>query len=816
MESKEVQEDQILDPELIGKSSKELLAAFESKLDKIASTPWSTNDFLDYLGAINDGSAVLLDEILIMGDVSSFKIRENEENSNEDVGDEALSNYVINYKWLDLAKSLLILWRDVFFQGQKAYILHQENKVQSSQLDTLKSQSQTSIQNAIIDLKGFYQKEMNGLTGKSREKFFAWCQRQQDPYPIYKEHLSAIKDQIRHLNDQYVVLRKTSKELLEIKSIINDVLRHSFGVIQQTQDVSQKAINAIEKLEGKTSKIPSILSELEQEISDKDELLDMMHLLDEKVEQLPGKMQVVVNTDHGILQYKEVNFKRNVKQWLESEILPVLFEVKEINDGAKNRLKMSYLNISNQSILMSKENIEKPETQADYKTLTQPLVSFLDKTYDLGQDHASISNLVKQRLAELFGLFSIYDNTAFLPIPLQNSMRQITLDGNKWLEGAQGWFVEQYRKAKNLASTVQREDALSNSEKIVRLIQTRTVDPDINQYSSIFLTKGYVSASFCVGREDEFQHMEDIIDQWKKGFRGAVILSGQRFCGKSLFGDLVIDRSFQKQHIRLTPNALIKMKGRDHKCDYNLGEALEFIHKNTLTDKICLWIDDLEIWHDNQNSLSQNVRKLCTFIDQYSKQIFVMVSMSNWLKSHLDKIHEISKIFQAEINLDWMSRKEIQDAIIVRHGATHKILVDDAGKEASAQFLQRNISKIHKLAEGNIGEALQHWSYAITKVDDEHVACIPKTQFRLPDFLTPDVSLLMATIMMERRTNEYHLNKLFGSPFKQKYRGILLRLQSTGVLIRDIDGNLEVNEVLANDIGKLLEKRQIFNYYHKN
>jgi hypothetical protein len=66
--------------------------------------------------------------------------------------------------------------------------------------------------------------------------------------------------------------------------------------------------------------------------------------------------------------------------------------------------------------------------------------------------------------------------------------------------------------------------------------------------------------------------------------------------------------------------------------------------------------------------------------------------------------------------------------------------------------------------------------------------------------------------MMEKRTNEYRLSKLFGKAFKDKYINIVQRLISVGLLVRHLDGWLEINECVVNEVGRALEREQYLKF----
>ena len=354
---------------------------------------------------------------------------------------------------------------------------------------------------------------------------------------------------------------------------------------------------------------------------------------------------------------------------------------------------------------------------------------------------------------------------------------------------------------------------MSHSEKIVRVIKSRTEDPSNSHYTSIFLTKGYIGESFWVGREKELQHAKSIIDNWKLGFQGAIIIAGRRFSGKTLFGELVAHHFFANNTIRIRPNTLTKFNGRQITPEFDLKEALNFVTKYSLNSYPLVWIDDLELWQNANIPLSQNVRALKKCIDNYSDSIFFIVSMSNWLHAHLQFFHDITQVFHTVINVDRMAVREVREAILIRHGATHKMLVNEMGQQVSSPQFQKMVDKIYREAEGNIGEALNRWSYSNKKIDDENVFHQNDNHYALPNFLTSESAILLTAIMMSKRTNEYQLRKLFGPSFTQKYAAVLKRLLSIGLLKRQLDGWLEISESVVNDLGKMLEQQRYLKFH---
>jgi hypothetical protein len=346
------------------------------------------------------------------------------------------------------------------------------------------------------------------------------------------------------------------------------------------------------------------------------------------------------------------------------------------------------------------------------------------------------------------------------------------------------------------------------AEKTVRYIQSRQISAENSHYASIFLTKGFVGESFWVGREGHLNHLESLIENWNQGFRGAASLSGTRQSGRSFLGEMVSNRFFPNNTIRLRPAQELILPGRRFQIGYNIEEALQVIQKYSLNTRPLIWIDDLELWSDTQIPFSKNVKALLKFIDDYSNRMFFLVSMTNWAKDRINKFHQADKVFQTDLNLDRMPLSEIGEALLIRHGATHKPLIDSKGNEPSPKKFRKMVSRVLSVADGNIGDALNLWAASIQKVDEDKVLFQFRSNYTLPDAFETDSLLILSTILLEKQTNEYRLSKLFGPAFAKNYNYTLQRLLNIGLLERQLNGWLEINPLAVNDVAKILYRKK--------
>ena len=790
---------------------KSLLNTFDEILNATIERTWAEKDEQKHLQALYNGMEKIAFHLAELGEFSLLEL-ENPEADPSDV----LASFVIHFRWIEDAKSYLILWRDVIFQYQKALVLYRQEDVSIEDLLRLQEASEMSIQKGGQELRTALEQEITDL-GKEptelRKQLSTW-KKQDTPWETYKIQLTEIRQQSQKLLEQNEKLQQVATDFFSIEETIEENLLACQKELQQYKDLATSTIEYInEYVEEKPKKVVQHLEGIEAKVESSYHLILTNNVIEKKTNKMLENLQTTVDTEGGLLLYREINFKKNTRQWLDSEVIPFIYEMWEIDQQTIISFKMALMNIRNRALLFSNEKKEEQTSPFNQQEFCFPLDSFLNKITTWEAELNRLQEIIQGRVAKDFQIREIYNTEkSFLPVPLQSTINQFRLEQNPTFVRFKKWVNAQFNAVREFKDAVVQEESLSFSEKIVRYIQHRKAPVNNKQYSSIFLTKGYIGKSFWVGRAQELQRFKKIVEQWKLGFRGAVILSGQRFSGKSLFGEYVSNQHFNQKSIRLFPNSVLKVEGRVFNTTFNLLEALEFVLKYSNTSHPMIWIDDLENWSGPNISLSQNVRNLCKVIDGHGNKMFFLVSMNNWVLTHLNKTHGIQKIFQAEINMDGMNKDEIKEAILIRHGATHKTLVKDEGTEPTAQEFQRMTSKIYRNTNGNIGESLSRWSHAIHRVSDDKVRYEPILGYSLPDFLNPDTALLLSTILMEKRTNEYRLRKLFGAPFKDKYQSMIQRLISVGLLTRHLDGWLEINELAVNEVAQLLDQEKYITF----
>jgi hypothetical protein len=768
------------------------------------------------LEVLAEGAAGVSQAVVSMGDHSLSVLEEK--NKSLAPEDEAF-HFLVTFAWSEQAKNYLILWRDVLFQLQKAALLTADGRTSKEALVQLRKDSVEVLKEASDALIAYLHTEGEvfvELRQNLSKELFRW-RLQQNPWPVYKKQLQELPEQSFRLQQDQQIWTSTAHHFQQIRDLILDNIASCQEEVAESKRAVKQIIDQIDtaSTERMLNKVANQLEDVEQEVVIKTHGNLFSDELEILMAELPEKKSVVIEPDEGVLKVLDLNVRRKVQQWLESQALPLMYEIWELTENNSNGMKMTLVNSRNRAVLLSKENQDQPMPEMESRELLQPLNSFMGTFNDLEHHLQELQGLITQRLQAEFKASAIYDQKRnFLPVTLRSTVRKFQFGQNKLLQGFQKWASSRVRDVLQLKESVEQGANLSHSERVVRFILSRKGDVINSHYSSIFLTRGYVGHSFIVGRKEELAHANKVVQNWEDGYRGALVITGQRFAGKTLFAEMLALQHFPKNTLHLSPTQALNIKGRKLEPTYDLGKALKFVRKYSLNTRSLVLIDDLELWWTPEIPLYQNVRKLIHHIDQYSGSQFFIVTVGNALYHHLCESHDWERVFQARLSMDYMTANEIEEAILIRHGATHKLLINDRDEEASRREFKKICKKIYQVARGNIGEALNLWGHAVEKVDDAHVInCFPnRTKYELPPFREPESNLLLASIMMQKRTNEYRLRKLFGPAFQDTYSQALLRMIRVGILNRQLDGWLEIEEAVVNELGPMLEGQTYLKY----
>lgn len=786
-----------------------LLSEFYDLIDLKVQDAWSDPASAAHLNSLSQGLADLCEKVIQIGTYADEK-----PNDQTPSIDDRYVQAFIHYEWMREAKSFLILWRDILFQYQKGQILLNEGEMTSSGVEYLFDLSKERMEEAMSHMKGFFDTSKKLSSEKAKIDYLETQALRTNPWSLYQEQINTLVTQSHILLDKHEKLQKTVSDIDRIHTDVENVSTLIHEELKRIEEVGEETITIIKShLATAPQKIIKHIESTELEVLAHNYYSTYINNTDDALSEMISDIEVPKKLVNAQIQYKEINFQQSTQLWLEGEVQPLIREAQDVLDNTGNGMRMALTNVKNRIMLSLQDNGEDALAHANPEEIFLPIVTSIGTIEDRKEQLDEYHNLLTSRLQNQLNVCHVYsENQNFLDTSQQYRIGQINLDQTAWVQKLKSWILDRAGFVRGFMANVAQEESLSPAEKIVRYVKSRKHQEENHQYNNIFSAEGYIGESFWVGREKELAHAVQLINDWRSGFRGSVIISGKRFCGKTVFGELIAHRHFPTRTIRIQPYSTLKIDGRTFEVNDDIGAAISFVKKYTLNEKYLVWIDDLELWQSPDIPMSRNVRALIRHIDDLSSQLFFMVSMSNWFKHHYSQMLRIDKVFQSKINLDYMPEEEVREAIMIRHGATHKLLVNDQGEKVLPQAFSNMVKKVSNLADHNIGQALNNWSYFTFRHTEDQVIHDPSLNHQLPDFINEENGILLRAILMAKRTNEYRLRKRLGISFKNKYKAIVQRLINLGVLSRHVDGLLEINEGVVNDLAALLHDARYLKY----
>ena len=554
--------------------------------------------------------------------------------------------------------------------------------------------------------------------------------------------------------------------------------------------------------------IPLVVSEIDAAVKSIEtpgkQLEGFSELLEEKVKTLKVH-NFPTATNQGLLLIRKVDLNRTVKKWLDYELLPYLIDLWDNQNNLASFYNNSLSNLKS-SLKLIKSNKSLEPLSSQILTLKE-----IKRTIELNiYKQKQLIKAVEYKLDNQLLATNIYSSEEFLEVSFQSSFTQYT-------SGSSGLLIDWYNKLKDTYNKLNSsyENSISSTqdnlmEKSVNCINFRMLREENAHYDTLFLNKNFIGDLFLVTRGEEEARMEACFKDWKNGFNKSALITGNNLSGKSTFMEDFAKKHFGMDIILLETDTTITIEGRKFKTTRNLKEALREVNKNIYNSKPVLIIDDLEYWRSEESSLLNNVRALVNFVLSESDRIFIMISTSKAMQKHLDQRLPFTNAFTTRFNLNKSKSEEIFKAVLIRHGASHKKLVNKDGHAMSTKQIENNVEELASQFDNNIGEVLQVWAYS-TKITDNNLVTFEETESSFEDFFTSEEVIILKYVYLYKYVNEVLLKSFLGKRYNLNFDSGIKRLINTKVLWRNSMGNLILNRVVTSDIYDILKYRGTLN-----
>lgn len=704
--------------------------------------------------------------------------------------------YWFNYLIPESFKALFMFVTEVYFKIQKAKVYKKEGLIAKDELKLLVDSSFQLICSNFIEFEILLNPKSYVISKRIDVDY--QLEHHENPWKVYKGQLENLQNQINILTQQFEFVIESITILAALKKCITE---HGNKVTENCialKEITNTVTDALDKKNDPKKTIHYI-----EKIINADKEIDKTHqVFTEDLEVEINKLKRIefpVDLHQGFLKLEMYDLSVSVRKWLDYEVLSSFIDLWALKDNLRNYFRISLTHIKNNL----KVKIDTQE-EINYTSLYNSLNKLFDQIKKHQIKEEDIVDAINREVSNNLKISHYFKNVNPLEIPLKNS---IQFKGGDIFKKIQSWFV-------NLISPLFSSEQIhhdSNIETATQCIAHRLMKVENEQYDSLFLNKNFIGDLFLIRRSVLENKIKHTIDLWRNGFNQSALVTGTRLSGKSTFINYTSRLYFSKDILVLEPNSEIIISGRKLKVEYDLGYVLREIKKyEHLNSETLVLVDDLELWKSDSVTLLDNVRNLIRFLESETDHTFVMVSCSVYLQQILDNRLGFSQVFSTVVNVSQANDFEIQQAIQLRHGASHKTLYNSKMELLSNQQINKLIKKQAQRSTNNLGEVLQAWTYT-SVVKDYNKVMITNEYLDFPNFFTKDELLVLKQVFLYRYSNEYRLKMEMGLRFDSDLRSTIKRLLNTKVLERDIAGNLSVNTIILQDIQYILEEESILN-----
>lgn len=711
-------------------------------------------------------------------------------------------NYILHFTISETFKDFMLLHRDVNLQLQISKYKQTDGVVTVTMVkkhfeackSLLLNAANTLLKNSVAAHTTIY------LSDKTKRKALDSITHRKNPWEIYNQQFHTILKQHKSSTQNGTTIAKTQKVFKDITAHNTHFLNH---IVTNTEDLvthlgeAMRNIKELKEPEG----ITAIITWMDTTILSVSKEYNLQELysntIETKLKEL-CEITVPVNVDNGLLLTKKIDFTKTAKKWLDYEILPSLIDLWENKNNVTSYFKHSILNLRS-SLLVEKNNASIAALPSQLQTLQKVHASLTDSAAEI----LTFKTEIESKFNHQFRFTTVYNNEEFLEVSLKSSLNQFKSGQSNIFTTLKDKFTARFSY---FNSKYEQNILFSKKNEVEDAIQTinyRMFKVDNAHYDTLFLNKNFIGDLFLLPRQEQETMLVRSINQWKNGFNKAVLLTGDALSGKTTFVEYISEKYFGKNRIQLKPDTTITFGGRKFTTTKNLQDALQNIKKGFSDTKVLITLEDLELWRSTDQSVLHNVRSLLSFIATESNNAFILVTASKQMQEHLNKRVRFTETFSAVIDLNKASFDEIYKAIILRHGASHKLLVSETKETLSTKQIEQNVLKLSRKLDYNIGEVLQAWTYGTTAIEDNQVVYNDK-DVCLVDFFNTEEHIILKYLFIYKKINEIELKNFVCSTYEDGYKSSLKRLINIKILMRDAKGLLTLNPVVIMDIKQIL------------
>ena len=285
-------------------------------------------------------------------------------------------------------------------------------------------------------------------------------------------------------------------------------------------------------------------------------------------------------------------------------------------------------------------------------------------------------------------------------------------------------------------------------------------------YKHLFIDRTYYNNDFWRGRKKELDRALIAYNRFQSGIAGALMITGERFSGKSFMTRYICSEILESQKIIIIDapefgivDKKILLKKVQDQCGIK-GDFLKVF--SGLEPNTIVVFEDLELWWEKSENGNQMIQQIFDILDEFSQNIFFIVTINSDTLKIIEKMIKFQSVFLDILYCKPLNSNSLKEITLFRHQASglkfefiNGITLN--GKKTEESFKSKNFanlfSKYFNYSNGNIGVCLLTWMSNIRKIEDNRLFMqLPKSA-EIPEFenLEKDDILLLYQLLIHKK-----------------------------------------------------------------
>ncbi|MBN2349606.1 MAG: amino acid permease [Bacteroidales bacterium] len=530
----------------------------------------------------------------------------------------------------------------------------------------------------------------------------------------------------------------------------------------------------------------------------------------------------------------EIPVRRMVRHFIDSRLIGQLdenlekmgHEVRKLTYQVKDHL--SYLHFELENITPTDEG----KKQAIREIIDESLEELKEDRSKIKKLSADLQHIINVNLDNTFEPLSSYKITVsskeLTHIIREYQGKKTKSRFDKWMENIKIFFRKKtvrllYSQSEGILlarELSEQESGNSPSEIFLNLIDKVSPNPNVYEnipsyYKNLFSGRSSISEDFWIDRKEEEQQFNTAIFHYNNGYRGGILITGERNSGKTAFCRHVTRKYFQTNQVyHIFPP--IMGSADIHEFEHELNNVLE-IHGNAyevfekLPYKKVIVFHDLELWWESTENGFAVLRLILDLIKKFSDKCLILANINSFAYQRINEIQHLADSFISVISCKPFDSEELKDLIMRRHhSGGMKFNLGKKHEDGISEIrLAGLFNKYFNYSKGNPGTALYAWVSHITASSDDQLEIVSpeKPNTSVFENMHDDWHVVLYQIILHKRMTVSKIKRVLMLD-ERKIMRITDALFLAGLIKEKSSGVYVINPYMDNFVTEYLLENQ--------